>query len=347
MEELNEQRRQNQGVKETLCEQAENLADEPHWSHGKQLRELQDQWKQTGPAPREWDQQLWERFRSACDRFFTWLDEQRQDHLRQKEALCEEVEAALAALDDDSDMREVASRINDLQQQWKDIGPVPKDQSEEIWQRFRQPCDDFFASRREHFERLEKERQENEEKKRELLERAGQLVQADDKQQAAEGLRALQEEWKTIGPATRGQEGELRRRFQSVCNEFFETRRRHFEESSRARHENLKSKEALCVRLERIVVVDSSAPEGSPENKALSLGEQLKVAIESNFALAGQQDNRDHKLAEIRRVQEEWKKIGPVPREHDKDLWHRYRRLLDAFYEERREPADAEDTKTE
>jgi len=97
------------------------------------------------------------------------------------------------------DAKEAAAKIADLQRRWKEIGPVPKDRSDALWQRFRRPCDDFFGARRERFERLEEERRRNEAKKEELLRRAEDLVETGDPKAVAEGLRALQAEWKGAG----------------------------------------------------------------------------------------------------------------------------------------------------
>ena len=334
--ELDEQRRGSQAEKEKLCEWAEALAAAPDPARARDFRDLQATWKQAGRAPRDAEPALWGRFRGAADRFFGALDEGRQENLRRKEALCEEVESLVAGAAEDADPREIAGKITELQKRWKEIGPVPKEASDAVWARFRRPCDASFEARRAQFEALDAERRANEEQKLALLHRAEELAEGDDPNAAAEGLRALQEEWNALGPATRDREEELRQRFRAVCDDFFEGRRQHFEEMNRARQENLKAKEALCVRLERVV----GAPVGEAaarENQALSLAEQLKLALASNFALSGDQGTPERRLEEVRSIQEAWRRVGPVPREHDRALWARYRALLDAFYGGRRE----------
>lgn len=339
--ELDEKRRGNQAEKEKLCERAEALAAEPDPARAREFRDLQAEWKRVGPAPRDTEQALWERLRAAADRFFAALDEGRQENLRRKEALCAEAEVLVAEAADDADPRAIAAQITDLQKRWKEIGPVPREESDAIWERFRRPCDAFFAARREQFEALDAERRANEERKLEILHRAEELAEGDDAKAAAEGLRELQEQWNALGPATRDREAELRQRFRTVCDDFFEGRRQHFEELNRARQENLKEKEALCVRLERVVgAASGEAP--TRENQALSLAEQLKLAFASNFALSGDQDTPERRLEEVRSIQDAWQQIGPVPREHDRALWARYRSLLDAFYGSRREGAEAD-----
>ena len=328
---LDEKRSGNQEGKEKLCARAEALADAPQREYVKEFRDLQAAWKRAGPAPRAAESDLWQRFRTAHDRFFAWLDEGRLDNLRMKEALCEEVETLVAEAADDADPREIAGQIAELQKRWKDIGPVPQEHSEPIWERFRKPCDGFFAARKEQFAKLEAARRDNEEQKLELLHRAEELADSGDTKSVADSLKQLQQEWNTLGPATREREPELRGRFTTLCDEFFAGRRQHFADQERERRENLKSKEALCVQLERVVGT-AGATIAAGENTALSLAEQLQVAFTANFALAGDQDTPERRLEEVQRIQEQWREIGPVPRENDRVLWARYRALIDAFY---------------
>ncbi|HSH69231.1 MAG TPA: DUF349 domain-containing protein, partial [Deferrisomatales bacterium] len=185
------------------------------------------------------------------------------------------------------------------------------------------------------FAKLDAARLDNEERKLELLHRAEEQVDSGDPQAVAESLKQLQQEWNAIGPATREREPELREQFATLCDEFFAGRRQLFADRERERRENLKSKEALCVQLERVVGTATTIAAG--ENTALSLAEQLQLAFTANFALAGDQDTPERRLEEVQRIQQQWRGIGPVPREHDRALWARYRALLDAF------PADGQE----
>ncbi|MHB8767308.1 MAG: DUF349 domain-containing protein, partial [Deferrisomatales bacterium] len=147
--ELDEGRQGSQAAKERLCEQAEALAAaEPDPAHARAFRELQAAWKQAGPAPRDAEQPLWERFRAACDRYFAGLDAGRRENLRQKQALCEEVEAFMAELAADADPGEVTARVVEFQKRWNGIGPVPREEDDATWERFHRPVDAFFEARR-------------------------------------------------------------------------------------------------------------------------------------------------------------------------------------------------------
>ncbi len=340
-EEINEQRPENLAQKEELCRQAEAFAEDAQFQDSKKIRELQKQWKEIGPAPRELDQQIWQRFRGACDKFYGALDAKRQDNLKRKIALCDEVEGLLGQVTEDTNLDEVAHKITELQQQWKEIGPVPREDSDAVWERFRNSCDEFFESRRKHFEEADEQRKENEEKKQAILERAEQLASGEDSKEVSEQIQQLQKEWNEIGPAPRGREGEMRGRFQDICDAYFNRRRQFFEELGQERQENLKKKESLCFRLEKLLDIDTASRGEDGGYQTLTLADEFQLAREMTFVMGGQQVDRQRLTEEVRRIQEEWKTIGPVPRELDKDLRDRYRQLLDVYYGRQREGAAA------
>ena len=135
------------------------------------IKALQAEWKSIGPVTRGHERAIWERFRAACDAFFTRrqddLKQRKQDwteNLRRKEALVTEAEA----LAQSSEWEKAAARIKALQVEWKAIGPVKRSKSEAIWQRFRGAIDHFFARQAAYFE----ERNQRHGERREQLEEA-------------------------------------------------------------------------------------------------------------------------------------------------------------------------------
>jgi len=142
------ERQENLKKKEALCARAESLADSTDWVRtAETIKALQAEWKATGPVTRGHERAVWERFRIACDRFFTRRQEDLKvrkhewaENLGKKEALIAEAER----LAQSTEWEKAASRIKQLQAEWKKIGPVRKNKSEGIWQRFRTACDTFF-----------------------------------------------------------------------------------------------------------------------------------------------------------------------------------------------------------
>jgi len=125
----------------------------------------------------------------------------------------------------------------------------------------------------------------------------------------------------------------MNRRFQALCDGFFKNRHQHYEQSKAERFENLRQKEAILLKLENLVGAAAPPAEVPRADQALSLAERFRLAREANFMLAGKRHDRSWQKEEIGHLQQEWKKIGPVPREQDKPLWDRYKRALDAFYQ--------------
>ena len=172
------QRQRNRASKESLCSRAESLSTSSDWkSTSEALKELQQEWKEIGYAGRDYDDNLWKRFRHAQDRFFerqkAHFDERRREeheNLHRKEELCSEAES-LAHSDD---FRGATQRAKELQQEWKELGPVSRDHAASVWNRFRNACDRVFEhAHREH----ERQRHEWHEKMREALGRKREQAQ--------------------------------------------------------------------------------------------------------------------------------------------------------------------------
>jgi len=144
----------------------------------------------------------------------------------------------------------VARRIKELQAKWKEIGPLPRDDSQPMWQRFHAACERNFARAKEFFAEQDRKREAAKERKQALVAEAESLAESTDYQATAERLKAMQAEWKSLPFAPRESEDELYQRFRAVCNAFFERRREAFKERDEQRREAGESKEALCQQAE-------------------------------------------------------------------------------------------------
>jgi hypothetical protein len=219
--------------KEELCARVEALADSTDFKEtAETIKLLQEEWKSTGPVPKEKSDELWKRFRGACDKFFERrkshfgeVDAARDENLKKQEELCAKVEAVA----DSTNFKETAELIKEYQAAWKEIGPGPRDKSEETWRRFRAACDRFFERRKSHFAEMDAERGENLKKKLLLCEKVEALAEADD-ESTLDVVKGLQAEWKTIGPAPKDQSDEVWARFRAACDRIFDKRRKQEEE---------------------------------------------------------------------------------------------------------------------
>jgi hypothetical protein len=236
-----EQLEENLRRKEELCVRAEELAESTEWKATAQaVKALQAEWRTIGPVPQERSKELWERFRKAGNHFFerrqAHFQEQKQEmeeNLRQKEAFCVQAEE----LSSSSEWKAAAEAIKGLQAQWKATGPVPREQAEALWQRFRKANDQFFERRQAHFAEVDKEHKENIRKKEDLCRRAEELCTSTSFKETGEALKALQAEWKVVGPVPRQKSEALWKRFRGAMDQFFARRTEWYEEREKERAE--------------------------------------------------------------------------------------------------------------
>jgi hypothetical protein len=328
------ERQQHLLDKEKLCEEAEQLAAEPQADYARKFRDLQAAWKKIGPAPRAQQDGVWQRFRAACDTYFNWVGKEQQQNLSRKEELCATVEKLLAESEEGGNHKELAAKLAEIKQQWQEIGPVPRDQSEAVWQRFREPCDAFFKARQQQVEKEGEEQRLNQIHKEELLAQAEELACQGTNKKITGQLQELQKDWSETGGAPREIDKKLDDRFQDLCDAFFGDRREYFADLQNQQLDNQKKKESLCLRLENILGTTYESATKS-RSQALSLAEELKQAMEDNFMLAGRRNEKKSIDEEIKRIEQDWQKIGPVPHKQVRPLTERFKKSLDAHYKSR------------
>ena len=206
-EELKGQQVENLEKKRRLCERVEEIAarevkGSAEWNaFSKEIEEIQAEWRKIGFATKKENQKIYDRFRAACDAFFgrkreyySGIKGAMNVNLEKKEALIEQAEA----LKDSTEWKKTTDQYISLQKQWKEIGPVPRKKSEQLWKRFRAACDEFFA-RRDANASPENDFYGNLKAKRKLIEEIRAYVPGDDETANAEMMREFNERWQAIG----------------------------------------------------------------------------------------------------------------------------------------------------
>ena len=206
-EELKGQQVENLEKKRRLCERVEEIAarevkGSAEWNaFSKEIEEIQAEWRKIGFATKKENQKIYDRFRAACDAFFgrkreyySGIKGAMNENLEKKEALIEQAEA----LKDSTEWKKTTDQYISLQKQWKEIGPVPRKKSEQLWKRFRAACDEFFA-RRDANASPENDFYGNLKAKRKLIEEIRAYVPGDDETANAEMMREFNERWQAIG----------------------------------------------------------------------------------------------------------------------------------------------------
>jgi hypothetical protein len=226
-EKLDGEREENFKKKEALVARAEELSASTAWKETSDAyKRLQEEWKLIGPVPTEKGDEIWKRFRGACDKFFDArkqhdgeLDTERQENLRKKEALADEAERLAGS----TDFQKTANRLKAMQDEWNELGPVPREAGDGVWKKFRAACDRFFDARKAAFAEADEERAANLKKKELLCEQVEALSAAitDDHQGAMETVKKLQAEWKNVGHVPKDKSDAIWKRFRTACDKIF------------------------------------------------------------------------------------------------------------------------------
>jgi hypothetical protein len=231
-------------------------------------------------------------------------DWERWANVPRQEALIARAEALLA----EPDEAKLGDRLKELQNEWRNVGPVPQKKSRELWERFKAACDKVYERVKVTRARANEEMLANLARKEALCERVEALAESDDWEKTAEEIKQLQNEWRRIGPVPRKKSDAVWKRFRAACDRFFERRKPHLDEMLAELTQNLEKKEALCVKAE---------------------------------ALAESSDWKETSL-QLRDLQREWRNIGAVPRKDVQTINKRFRAACDRFFERRDQQREAE-----
>jgi Domain of Unknown Function (DUF349) len=197
------------------------------------------------------------------------------------------------------DVEKAARELHEIQERWKQVAEAPRAQAQALWHRYRQAADPIQAQAREYFAHRAEERGVNLKLKMALVERAEALADSTDWIKTADELKKLQAEWQQVGPIPRQDTRVVWKRFRDACDKFFTRRNSDLAERKETWAANLAKKDALCARAEE---------------------------------LAASRD-WDRAAAEIRRLQAEWKTVGPVRRTKSEAIWQRFRTACDTFFD--------------
>jgi hypothetical protein len=308
---IDKQKLINLEAKREILEKIKNIVEsEESRDSLEQIKFLQAEWKRIRLIPQEYAQNLWDTYTFYIDKFydnrsiFYELKElDRQKNLAAKIDLCLRVDE----LKNETSMKQCMLLLNKYHEDWKNIGPVPKQVSEELWQRFKAASDLVHDRYRKFLAELDVVHTLNLQKKRELLDRARELAQkpiekGKEWNERTKEYEALLAEWKTIGMVPK-EHNNIWESFRGIIDEFYKQKNNHFKELNKSRMENYRKKEALCLKAEALK--DST-----------------------DWGKTGK---------ELIKFQEEWKTIGPVPDKYNESIWKRFRAACDVFFKAKSE----------
>ena len=275
------------------------------------FRQLQQRWKETGVVPQANVKEIWETYNLHMENFYNFVkinkelrDLDLQRNLESKTALCEAAEALVG----EQSILEAFRKLQELHEQWREIGPVAVEYKDTIWERFKEASSRINRQHQEYYEGIKEEQRKNLALKTELCEKAEALSTAmfttrKEWNRASENLIEIQKVWKTIGFAPKKDNTKIYERFRAACDKFFELKRAFYDNIRVEMEHNLQLKVEICEAAE-----------------ALKDSEQWKRSADELIAL-----------------QKRWKEIGPVSRRHADAVWKRFRAACDHFFARKNE----------
>ncbi len=230
-EKQKDDQKKNLDAKVVLCEEVDaiNMMEIKNFKDfdekADKVVELQKMWRAIGFAPKKQNNKVYQRFREACDAFFEkkrgfYADNKEIQlvNLQRKTELCVEAEA----LQESTDWKATSDALIRLQREWKEIGPVPRKQSERCWKRFRNACDHFFNSKTEYFAALDTSYEDNLKAKLAIIDELEKFEPGNDVQTAFERLKDLQRKWTDIGFVPFNMKDEITNKYRMAINKEFD-----------------------------------------------------------------------------------------------------------------------------
>ncbi len=310
---LEKQKQVNLQLKHDLLEELKELvnSEETLKKTYDEFKRLQDRWKEIGMVPASELRNLWQSYHFLVEKFFDKVRINRElrdldlkKNLESKVVLCEKAEELLL----EKSILKSFKLLQHYHDKWREIGPVPSDVKEDIWERFKGITDKINQRRKEYYKELQDQQQANYEAKQALCDKAKEIVSEPVDtlkgwQATTDKMNELLKLWKTIGRAPKSKNDEVWAVFKGYLDTFFNAKREYLNELKEQQVNNYNLKLELCTKAEAI-----------------------KDSTDWN-----------NTTRELIRLQKEWKKIGPVPRKYSDKIWKRFRALCDEFFNRKSE----------
>jgi len=276
-----------------------------------EFKALQDLWKGIGMVPKTEAQGLWQNYHFLIEKFFDKVkinkelkDLDLRKNLERKIELCEKAEELVL----EPSITQSFKRLQELHEEWKEVGPVAQDKREEVWDRFKTATEKINDRRHEFYKQIQGDLEANLAAKVLLCEKAEQLVATEFNsikqwQDSTNQVNELLKLWKSVGQAPQKVNNEIWNRFKAQLDLYFSNKKEYFSKLKDQQLNNYNLKVELCLQAE-------------------------------SHKLSNDWKNSSRELIKL---QDEWKKIGPVPRKHSEKIWKRFRIACDEFFNTKNE----------
>ena len=246
-----------------------------------------------------------QQYKDSKAKFIEALEAQKQKNLESKNQI---IEGLRNLIETESNLKTLNDKFKELQEQWKNIGPVPQNESTNLWQNYHFYVEKFFDIIRLNKEAREMDYKKNLERKLELCEKAESLLLVDSINQSFKDLQSLHEQWKEIGPVPEDKKEEVWERFKAASDQINARRKEFYDKLFAEEQNNYNAKVVLCEQAEELV---SHSSEAVKEYNEVS-----------------------DKLTELLNI---WKTLGPAPGKLNDEIWNRFKSTLDKFFTQKKE----------
>jgi len=271
------------------------------------FRELQNQWREIGLVPQAKLKDLWDTYHHHVENFYDFIkinkelrDLDLKKNLETKIEICEKTEELLV----EPSIIKAFNVLQKYHEQWREVGPVPRDKKDELWERFKAATSIINKKHQDYFEGRKSDQKRNLDAKIALCEKVEEIANSEieihrDWDEKSRELIELQKVWRTIGFAPKKENNKIYERFRIASDKFFDRKREFYNQNKEEQNNNLQLKTDLCIQAESL------------------------------------KDSDDWKKTadEFINIQRAWKEIGPVPRKFSDVIWKRFRAACDYFFE--------------
>jgi len=304
---IERQKEDNLAKKTAIIEDLKNMLDKQEDLHltFPAFRELQNKWKSIGPVPQANNKDIWDTYQYLVEKFYDYVkinnelrDLDLKKNLEIKLELCQKAEALV----EETNIILAFRKLQKLHEEWRDLGPVNKEMREEIWERFKKATSNVNKKQQNFFEGQKESQKENLDLKTALCEKVEAIANMEgekDWNALTKEIEKIQNDWKSIGFASKKENQKIYDRFRSACDVFYNAKREHYSQFKGVMQENYDKKISLC--------------------------EQAEALKES--------DDWKRTTDQLINLQKKWKEIGPVARKQSDIVWKRFRAACDTFFE--------------
>jgi len=304
---LNVQKEENLVAKKEILEKLKAFTEDSERISGfNEFRKLQDEWRKIGHVPITEAENIWNSYNFYVNKFYeqrSLYSEFRDLDSKRNLTAKEELIGRIEALNSMEDLNECMRLLKQYQDEWKHLGPVPKEQLEGVITRYKNAVIQLYEKKEKLSEELNLRREQNYAAKLELIDKIEEIAnftstRVQDWINKNQELGQWIENWRSIGSIPLSKGNDLKTRFETAIRKFNKDKNDFFRDRKREKVENLRKKTELCEKAEEYLLSETPG--------------QLKK--------------------DMIKLQDDWKKSGPVPMKYSDKLWKRFQKACDDFF---------------